>query len=89
MAAISFHKRLVVGLRPLEDLADRGGRTALAQEFARLLAQLFQFVAEIEVHARPPDGDQPYTRASVPPMSLARSLSDRRSVTRNASTPCL
>ena len=35
------------------------------------------------------DGDQLYTRLRVSPMSVARSLSDRRSVTRNASTPCL
>src|SRR6202035_5569119 len=34
------------------------------------------------------DGDQLYTRVSVSPIKAARSLSDRRSVTRNASTPC-
>src|SRR6266403_25258 len=34
------------------------------------------------------DGDQLYTRVSVSPISAERSLSDRRSVTRNASTPC-
>jgi hypothetical protein len=34
------------------------------------------------------DGDQLYTCVSVSPIRAARSLSDRRSVTRNASTPC-
>ena len=45
-------QRLVVGLRPLQDLAHRRRRTALAQEFPRLLPQRLQVVAEIEVHAR-------------------------------------
>ena len=49
-------------------------------------AQLRKFVA-IAVGQRF-DGDQPYTLRSVSPISAALSLSDRRSVTRNASTPC-
>lgn len=33
-------------------------------------------------------GVQPYTRARLPPIRAARSESDRRALTRNASTPC-
>ncbi len=43
---------LVVGLRPLQDLAHRTRGAALAQELPRLLAQLLQIVAEIEIHGR-------------------------------------
>lgn len=40
------------------------------------------------VRYHPFEGAQRYTRRSVSPISVERSLSDRRSVTRNASTPC-
>ena len=78
-------QRLVVGLRPLEDLPHRSRWAALAQEFARLLAQLFQVIAEIEVHARRPDGDQPYTRASVPahqrgPIAVGEPIGDAEGI---------
>ena len=46
-------QRLVVGLGPFQDAPHRRRGAALAQEFACLLAQLLQVVAEIEIHARP------------------------------------
>ncbi len=45
-------QRLVVGLGPFQNAPHGCRRTALAQEFAGLLAQLFQVVAEVEVHRR-------------------------------------
>src|SRR5262245_37256919 len=70
-------QRLVVGLRAFEDAPHRRSRTALAQEFARLFAQLLQVVAEIEIHA--PDlhfATRPLTSRSWPPRS-ASSCSSR------------
>src|SRR6185436_7900900 len=65
----------VVGLSSLEHASHGRGGAALAQKFARLLAQCLQVIAEIEIHgvAFPSIASAAYVRAVVsrsePPLS--------------------
>src|SRR5262245_41612719 len=65
---------LGIGLRPFQHAAHESARAALAQKFAGLLAQLFQVVAEIEVHrllSTTPSGVHWLALAARCPASLA------------------
>ena len=58
ISAIACHSGAIVWLRAFQDAARHAGRTAFGQEPPRLVAELLEFVREVEVHAgRPPRND--------------------------------
>src|SRR5262249_48280293 len=67
----------VIGLRPFQHPTHDGARAALAQELAGLLAQLFQVVAEIEVHRLVPPLALPDVQFAGMPRQLSKSPNGR------------